>query len=293
MSLPKIGAGKVRELYDAGPDLILMVATDQISAFDVVLPDRIPDKGRVLTALSLFWFSKVDSIVPTHLITSDPGRFPAGSRDLDDLPGRSMLVGRAEMLPIEFIVRGYLYGSGFSEYKKSGTVSGIPLPEGLDLASKLEEPLVTPTTKADVGHDEAITPAEAAALCVGDSYERAAAAAVDVYNAAHAVASDRGVLIADTKFEFGLIEGEVTLADEVLTPDSSRFWPASGYEPGQEQPSFDKQFVRDFLDSTGWDRVAPAPRLPQDVIEKTSEKYIEAYELLTGRKFADYVKSFE
>lgn len=293
MSLPRIGSGKVRELYDAGPGLLLLVATDRISAFDVVLDDEIPDKGRVLTGLSLFWVSHLDSIVKTHLVTSDPKRFPEDTGVTEDLAGRAMLVRRAEMLPIEFIVRGYLFGSGYGEYTEKGTVSGIPLPKGLALADRLDTPLVTPTTKADVGHDVAINPEEAARLCTPGSYESAARSAIAAYERAHKIALDAGVIICDTKFEFGIADGELLLADEVLTPDSSRFWPADSYEPGRDQPSFDKQYVRDYLDSTDWDRTAPAPRLPAEVVAETRTKYIDAYEMLTGESFEAYLERYD
>lgn len=292
MTLERIGSGKVRELYDAGPGLLLLVATDRISAYDVVLDDEIPDKGRVLTGLSLFWITQLDSIVKTHLITSDPGRFPNAGDDMNDLAGRAMLVRRAEMLPVEFIVRGYLFGSGYREYRERGTVSGIPLPSGLELASRLESPLVTPSTKAEEGHDEAITPEQAAELCPPGTYDRAAEVALAVYERAHEIALDAGVVICDTKFEFGVADGELLLADEVLTPDSSRFWPAAGYRPGIDQPSFDKQFVRDYLDSTDWDRTPPAPRLPDSVIAETRSKYTEAFERLAGESFTTYLDRY-
>ncbi|RIK10354.1 MAG: phosphoribosylaminoimidazolesuccinocarboxamide synthase [Acidobacteria bacterium] len=292
MTLERIGSGKVRELYDAGPGLLLLVATDRISAYDVVLDDEIPDKGRVLTGLSLFWITQLDSIVKTHLVTSDPGRFPSEAAVVDDLAGRAMLVRRAEMLPVEFIVRGYLFGSGYKEYLEKGTVSGIRLPTGLQLASRLESPLVTPTTKAEEGHDEAITPEQAAELCPPGTYDKAAEAALAVYERAHELALDAGVVICDTKFEFGVADGELLLADEVLTPDSSRFWPAAQYRAGTDQPSFDKQYVRGYLDNTDWDRTPPAPRLPASVVAETRAKYIEAFERLTGETFAAYLDRY-
>lgn len=292
MTLERIGSGKVRELYDAGPGLLLLVATDRISAYDVVLDDEIPDKGRVLTGLSLFWITQLDSIVRTHLVTSDPSRFPKAADGMGDLAGRAMLVRRADMLPVEFIVRGYLFGSGYKEYCAKGTVSGIPLPSGLELASRLESPLVTPSTKAEEGHDEAITPEQAAELCPPGTYEKAASAALAIYERAHEIALDAGVVICDTKFEFGVADGELLLADEVLTPDSSRFWPAAGYRAGSDQPSFDKQFVRDYLDSTVWDRTPPAPRLPAPVIAETRAKYTQAFERLTGESFETYLDRY-
>lgn len=283
--------GKIRELYEVDSETLLLVASDRISAFDVVLGDEIPDKGCVLTGLSLFWISQIDSIVKTHLITADPAKFPPEASSTE-FAGRSMLVRRAEMLPVEFIVRGYLFGSGYQEYLKRGTVSGIALPDGLGLAERLESPLLTPTTKAEVGHDEAITPEQAADLCPDDAYQQAATAALEIYERAHKMALDAGVIICDTKFEFGIADGELLLADEVLTPDSSRFWPADSYEPGRDQPSFDKQYVRDYLDSIDWKRTPPAPRLPEEVISETRSKYINAYELLTGEKFETYLAHY-
>lgn len=292
MTLGRIGGGKVRELYDAGPGLLLLVATDRISAYDVVLDDEIPDKGRVLTGLSTFWITQLDSIVKTHLVTTDPARFPFAAADIDDLAGRATLVRRAEMLPVEFIVRGYLFGSGFKEYRERGTVSGIPLPSGLELAGRLASPLVTPSTKAKEGHDEAITPEQAAELCPPGTYEKAAAAALAAYERAHEIALDAGIVICDTKFEFGVADDELLLADEVLTPDSSRFWPASDCQPGTNPPSFDKQFVRDYLDSTDWDKTPPAPRLPESVIAGTRARYSEVFERLTGESFATYLDRY-
>ncbi|WP_350453661.1 phosphoribosylaminoimidazolesuccinocarboxamide synthase [Slackia heliotrinireducens] len=277
--------GKVRDLYDLG-DKLLLVATDRISAFDYILPDEIPCKGQVLTQISCFWFELLDGVVENHLISADVADLPEQFKPWSDyLRGRFMLVNKANMFPIECIVRGYLTGSGFKDYLKTGSVCGIQLPEGLQNSAKLPETLFTPSTKAEIGdHDENI------------SYERMvdiigqtdAAALRDlslkVYTTAADHARERGIIIADTKFEFGVLNGQIILGDEVLTPDSSRFWSADDYEVGREQASFDKQFVRNWLNDN-WDRTGEPPHLPQDVIEKTSEKYIQAYEKLTGRVF--------
>jgi phosphoribosylaminoimidazole-succinocarboxamide synthase len=278
--------GKVRDLYDLG-DRLLLVASDRLSAFDVVLPDPIPFKGEVLTKLSLHWFELLGDIVPNHLLSADVADLPeAFAPHADWLAGRFMLVRKAQVFPVECIVRGYLAGSGWSEYERSGTVCGTRLPAGLLESSRLPQPMFTPSTKAAIGlHDENIS-VQRMYQIVGAEYGAALQeASVAVYSAARDHAAPKGVVIADTKFEFGLIDGVVTLVDEVLTPDSSRFWPAATYEAGHGQPSFDKQFVRDWLVSTGWDKTPPAPVLPPDVIASTSEKYIQAYELITGRAF--------
>jgi phosphoribosylaminoimidazole-succinocarboxamide synthase len=278
--------GKVRDLYDLG-DRLLLVASDRVSAFDVVLPDPIPFKGEVLTKLSLHWFELLGDIVPNHLLSADVADLPeAFAPHADWLAGRFMLVRKAQVFPVECIVRGYLAGSGWSEYERSGTVCGTRLPAGLLESSRLPQPMFTPSTKAAIGlHDENIS-VQRMYQIVGAEYGAALQeASVAVYSAARDHAAPKGVVIADTKFEFGLIDGVVTLVDEVLTPDSSRFWPAATYEAGHGQPSFDKQFVRDWLVSTGWDKTPPAPVLPPDVIASTSEKYIQAYELITGRAF--------
>ncbi|MBE0476996.1 MAG: phosphoribosylaminoimidazolesuccinocarboxamide synthase [Coriobacteriia bacterium] len=279
-------SGKVRDLYDLGGDRLLMVASDRISAFDVVLPDPIPHKGEVLTKLSLFWFDKLRGIVPNHLLSSDVGDLPPQfGAERDRLRGRSMIVRRADVFPVECIVRGYLAGSGWKEYREAGTVCGEALLPGLKEASLLPEPIFTPSTKAADGHDVNI-PVEEMLDLVGEEHGSAMTdASVALYSAAREHAAKRGVVIADTKFEFGLVDGVVTLVDEVLTPDSSRFWPAEGYEPGRPQPSFDKQYVRDWLEASGWDKEPPAPALPAEVVARTGEKYVQAYELITGRTF--------
>ena len=278
--------GKVRDIYDLG-DRLLLVASDRLSAFDVVLPDAIPHKGEVLTKLSLYWFDKLAGIVPNHLISADvadlPGEF---AKHADWLAGRFMLVKKATVFPIECIVRGYLAGSGWVEYERSGTVCGMRLPAGLLESSRLPAPMFTPSTKAEIGtHDENISVHRMSEIVGQEHGSALLESSMSLYSAARDHAASRGIIIADTKFEFGLIDGIVTLVDEVLTPDSSRFWPAAGYEPGHGQPSFDKQYVRDWLVTSGWDKTPPAPALPADVIAKTSETYIKAYELITGRAF--------
>ncbi len=295
MSLVKIGRGKVRELYDAGDGHLLMVATDRISAYDVVLEDPIPDKGKVLTGLTLFFASRIEDIVPTHVVTADPACFPQDWRQtpgLQDAPGRAMLVRKLAMIPVEFVVRGYLFGSAYKEYSETGKVAGIKLPAGMTVGEKLERPILTPTTKAQVGHDEPLTHAEAAELCGADLFDEAHEKAVSVFSRASEIARKAGLILADTKFEFGTADGELVLADEILTPDSSRFWAARDYEPGSSPPSYDKQVVRDYLDSTGWDRNPPAPRLPQDVVDATAERYRKAYEMLVGEPFEQYASRY-
>ncbi len=286
MSLKPSAQGKVRDIFDLG-DRLLLVATDRISAFDVVLPDPIPYKGEVLTKISLFWFDVLKDIVPNHLISADEADLPAElSANADALRGRFMLAKKAEVFPVECIVRGYLAGSGWKEYRETGAVCGQVLPEGLVESSQLPEPIFTPSTKAETGaHDENISFERMCEIVGTDVAERLREFSVALYSAARDFASMRGIIIADTKFEFGLVDGEITLIDEVLTPDSSRFWPADEYCPGQSQPSFDKQFVRDWLEASGWDKKPPAPPLPEDVIMMTAEKYIEAYELLTDEPF--------
>ena len=277
--------GKVRDLYDLG-DKLLLVATDRISAFDYILEDEIPCKGEVLTRISCFWFELLDGVVENHLVSTDVADLPERFQPYGDyLRGRFMLVNKAEMFPVECIVRGYLAGSGLKEYKREGTVCGIELPAGLVNSSKLPEPIFTPSTKAEIGdHDENIS-FERCAQIIGD--EDAAALrdlSLSVYTKARDHAEKQGIIIADTKFEFGRLNGKIILADEVLTPDSSRFWPGDTYEPGSDQPSFDKQYVRDWL-TANWDKTGTPPHLPQEVIEKTTQKYIQAYEKITGRKF--------
>ncbi|HOX05547.1 MAG TPA: phosphoribosylaminoimidazolesuccinocarboxamide synthase [Planctomycetota bacterium] len=283
--LKLVNRGKVRDVYDLGADGLLFVASDRISAFDSILPTGIPDKGRVLTALSLFWFDFTKDIIPNHFISADLKKIGHDVlKHQDQLAGRSMQVARCEILPIECVVRGYLAGSGWKEYQKSGTVCGVKLPAGLKSGSKLPEPIFTPSTKATSGHDENISFERTVEIIGRERAEGIRAASLSVYRAAADYALKRGVIIADTKFEFGIREGRLTLADEVLTPDSSRFWPAAGHTPGGEQPSFDKQFVRDYLETCGWSKEPPAPPLPDEVVAKTREKYLEAYRLLTGRK---------
>ena len=278
--------GKVRDIYDLG-DRLLLVATDRLSAFDVVLPDAIPYKGEVLTKLSLYWFDLLSDVVPNHLISADVADLPAEfAKHADWLAGRSMLVKKATIFPIECIVRGYLAGSGWAEYRRAGTVCGMRLPAGLVESSRLPQPMFTPSTKAESGtHDENISVHRMFEIVGQEHGSALLESSVSLYSAARDHAASRGIIIADTKFEFGLIDGVVTLVDEVLTPDSSRFWPAATYEPGHGQPSFDKQYVRDWLVESGWDKTPPAPALPADVIAKTSETYIKAYELITGHAF--------
>lgn len=275
--------GKVRDIYDFG-DRLLLVATDRISAFDWVLPTGIPDKGRILTQLSLMWFERLD--VPNHLLTTDLSTLPLPDGvDQEALEGRSMVVRKADVVPIECVVRGYLSGSGWREYRQSGTVCGIRLPEGLEESAKLPEPIFTPATKETEGHDVNITFERMCELVGEDLSRKLRDLSLSIYSAAADYAASRGILIADTKFEFGLCNGEIILVDEVLTPDSSRFWPADQYQPGRSQPSFDKQFVRDWLETTGWDKSSPPPALPEDIVQKTRQKYVEAYKLLVGAEF--------
>ncbi len=286
ISIQPAARGKVRDIYDLG-DRLLLVATDRLSAFDVVLPDAIPYKGEVLTKLSLYWFEELGSIVPNHLLSADVADLPVEFAPWSDwLAGRFMLVRKATVFPVECIVRGYLAGSGWSEYKVSGTVCGMPLPAGLTESARLPQPMFTPSTKAELGtHDENITVHRMFEM-VGEEYgAELQEASGALYSAARDHAAPKGIIIADTKFEFGLVDGVVTLVDEVLTPDSSRFWPAAGYQAGHSQPSFDKQFVRDWLEASGWDKTSPAPDLPAEIVEKTSAKYIQAYESITGRSF--------
>jgi phosphoribosylaminoimidazole-succinocarboxamide synthase len=282
--LPLHASGKVRDLYQLNGTL-LFVATDRISAFDYVLATGIPHKGRVLTQLSLFWFEFLKAIVPNHLITADVAQYPAELRPYaEELRGRSMLVTRAAMVPIECVVRGYISGSAWKEYRERGSVCGIPLPAGLRESEKLPEPLFTPAAKATSGHDENISFEEMVKRAGPELSERLRQVSVRVYAAAAEYAAQRGILIADTKFEFGQTAAGLVLADEVLTPDSSRFWPADQYQPGRSQDSFDKQYVRDYLEQIRWNKQPPAPALPEDVVRRTSEKYVEAYRRLTGRE---------
>jgi phosphoribosylaminoimidazole-succinocarboxamide synthase len=281
--LSLVASGKVREIYDAGPDRLLMVASDRISTYDVVHPNPIPDKGKVLAGLSVFWFEKTASICPNHLVSFT--KVPSEVR------GRGLLVERLEMVPIECVVRGYITGSGWKDYKATGSVCGIELPSGLQESERLPEPIFTPATKAEIGdHDENID-FDRAAEILGDRelLEELRRLTLAIYSFAADHARERGIILADTKFEFGLdADGELTLGDEVLTPDSSRFWPADDYEPGRGQASFDKQFVRDWASSTGWDRNPPAPPIPEEIVAKTREKYVDAYERITGESFAEW-----
>jgi phosphoribosylaminoimidazole-succinocarboxamide synthase len=281
--LEHLAAGKVRDMY-SGPDgLLLVVASDRISAYDHVLPTPIPDKGRVLTALSVWWFERLSDLVPHHLVSVDDPAIPAGWR------GRAMLVRRLEMLPIECVARGYLTGSGLGSYRQTGAVCGVPLPPGLVDGSRLPEPVFTPTTKAPVGaHDEAMTLGEVEAVVGPERAAQLRELTLAVYRRAAGIAAGRGILLADTKLEFGLdAEGVLTLGDEVLTPDSSRWWPADRWQPGRPQPSYDKQFVRDWL-SAHWDRQGGPPPLPAEIVEQTRARYVEAYERITGSSFADW-----
>lgn len=277
--------GKVRDIYDAGENL-LMVATDRISAFDFILPDEIPFKGEVLNRISAFWFDKFADIVPNHLVSIDPADFPEEFAEYRDyLAGRAMLVKKAQTIPIECIVRGYLTGSGKKTYDENGTVCGIQLPEGLTEASKLPEPLFTPSTKAEIGdHDENISFERCCEIVGEDIATQIRDLSLKIYKAAAEYAATRGIIIADTKFEFGVIDGKVTLIDECLTPDSSRFWPAASYEEGKIQPSYDKQFVRNWL-KANWDMTGETPHLPAEVIDDTSERYREAFQIITGSQF--------
>jgi phosphoribosylaminoimidazole-succinocarboxamide synthase len=281
--IERVASGKVRDVYVIDGNL-LIVATDRISAFDCILPQGIPGKGRVLTQMSLFWFDLLQSVIPNHLITADVNAFPAPLLPYrDQLEGRSMLVKRCRMEPIECVARGYVSGSGWKDYQKTGAICGIPLPAGLLESAKLPGPIFTPATKAETGHDENISFETAAGLIGHHTAGLLRDVTLAIYNTASAFAESRGIVIADTKFEFGWHDGTLLLADEVLTPDSSRFWPRDEYKPGGPQKSFDKQFVRDYLETLDWNKRPPAPSLPPEVIEKTAAKYAEAYTRLTGR----------
>lgn len=278
----QIGRGKVRDIYALDGQL-LIVATDRLSAFDVVLPTPIPDKGRVLTQLSLFWFDRLQGIVPNHVITAEDFPPPLAPY-ADQLRGRSMLVRRTEPIRVECVVRGYVAGSAWKEYREHGSICGIPLPPGLQESARLPEPVFTPATKAETGHDENISFEEMASLVGRKLAERLREISLRLYSLAAEYAETRGILIADTKFEFGLLDGQIIWIDEALTPDSSRFWPADQYRPGGPQPSFDKQYVRDYLEKIGWNKQPPAPPLPPEVVAQTREKYREAYRRLTGKE---------
>jgi phosphoribosylaminoimidazole-succinocarboxamide synthase len=282
--------GKVRDIYEAGEDL-LMVASDRISAFDVILPTEIPDKGRVLTGLSLFWFERTASMVPNHVLTTSVDEFPQKfAEHREELAGRAMLVKRAQVVPIECVARGYLSGSGWKEYQRSGAVCGIELPSGLVESDRLPEPIFTPATKATEGHDENISLEQAADIVGEGLAQKLKELTLGLYEFAADLARERGIILADTKFEFGFAGGELILVDEVLTPDSSRFWPADLYRPGGAQPSFDKQYVRDWLDESGWDHEPPPPELPVAVVGQTAVRYREAYERITGEQFDQYLR---
>jgi phosphoribosylaminoimidazole-succinocarboxamide synthase len=281
--------GKVRDVYEialeSGEPALLIVATDRISAFDYVLGTGIPDKGKVLTQLSAFWFERMGDLVPHHLLAVDTARFPAAAQaHADVLRGRTMLCRRTEPIPIECVARGYLSGSGWKEYQQTGQVCGIELPQGLKESDRLPEPIFTPATKAESGHDVNISEEEAGRIVGADLVARLKALTLEIYRRGCEHAESKGILIADTKFEFGLVDEEVVLIDEVLTPDSSRFWPRDQYAPGQGQPSFDKQFVRDYLEAIHWNKQPPVPALPDDVAQRTREKYVEAFRVLSGRE---------
>ncbi len=289
LALPHLASGKVREIYEVDADHLLFVATDRISAYDVILPDPIPDKGRVLTGLSLFFFDLLET--PNHLVGTDLSAI-SGLTEADraDLAGRAMVVKRASVIPIECVVRGYLYGSSWREYASGGGPTTEHLPTGLRKADRLPDPIFTPATKATSGHDENITEAETRSLVGDDLYDELKSRSIDVYLKASQRAAKQGVILADTKFEFGLVGDEILLIDEVLTPDSSRYWPADEWRPGSDVPSYDKQYVRDWLDGTGWDHSPPAPNLPDDLIMGTKARYVEAYEKITDTGFEQYLE---
>jgi phosphoribosylaminoimidazole-succinocarboxamide synthase len=287
LGLPHLHSGKVREIYDAGRGRLLLVTSDRISAFDVVMEETIPEKGRVLTAMTAFWAEELADVAPTHLIATDPDDLPEPANH-PSLAGRSMLCRRADMLPLECIVRGHLSGSAWKEYRTSGTVHGEAIPVGLEESAPLPEPLFTPSTKAEVGHDENISFAAAVDLVGREVAEQARDMCLELYRRGAARAAEHGIVIADTKFELGFAGDDLIVCDEILTPDSSRFWPADAVTPGKTPPSFDKQPLRDHLEATGWDKKPPPPRLPQEVVDATSARYVEAYERVTGRSMADW-----
>jgi phosphoribosylaminoimidazole-succinocarboxamide synthase len=280
LGLKPFSRGKVRDTYELPDGSLLMVATDRLSAFDAVFPDGIEKKGRVLTQMSLFWFERLKGIVENHLISTG---VPSGQPSF--LEGRIMVVKRVKIIPLECVVRGYMAGSGWKDYQKTGAICGIALPAGLKNASRLPQPIFTPSTKAEKGHDENIGEAECVKRVGRETYDKVRDLSLRIYSAAAEHAKTRGIILADTKFEFGMLDGKIILADEVLTPDSSRYWPAESYQEGISPPSYDKQFVRDYLETTGWNKLPPAPHLPSDVMKKTTEKYVECYERLTGKKF--------
>ena len=284
---PLLSRGKVRDIYDIDEKTLLIVTTDRMSAFDVIMDRPIPYKGVILNQITLFWMDKFKDIIPTHLVESDVDRFPAALAPWkDELEGRAVLVRKAKPLPVECIVRGYIAGSGWKDYQKTGTICGYQLPAGMRESDKLEPPLFTPSTKAELGqHDQNISPAEAARLLGEDVARKVQETTLAIYEAGRTYAASRGIIVADTKFEFGFVDGELRLIDEVLTPDSSRFWPADQYEPGHSQPSFDKQYLRDWLSAQPWDMQPPAPALPDEVVDATARRYREAYHILTGKEF--------
>ena len=284
---PLLSRGKVRDIYDIDEKTLLIVTTDRMSAFDVIMDRPIPYKGVILNQITLFWMDKFKDIIPNHLVESDVDRFPAALAPWkDELEGRAVLVRKAKPLPVECIVRGYIAGSGWKDYQKTGTICGYQLPAGMRESDKLEPPLFTPSTKAELGqHDQNISPAEAARLLGEDVARTVQETTLAIYEAGRTYAASRGIIVADTKFEFGFVDGELRLIDEVLTPDSSRFWPADQYEPGHSQPSFDKQYLRDWLSAQPWDMQPPAPALPDEVVDATARRYREAYHILTGKEF--------
>jgi phosphoribosylaminoimidazole-succinocarboxamide synthase len=283
--LPHLYSGKVRDLYEVDYDRLLMVASDRVSVFDVVLPDEIPDKGRVLTGVSQFWFDQTAHLVANHVISSDPTDFPPTAGDVG---GRAMLVRATQPIPLECVVRGYLFGHGWAEYQEQGTVGGFSVRAGMQQAEQLPQPLFTPSTKAESGHDVPLNASEAAERVGADVYEQLRELSIRIYALGAARASENGLVLADTKFEFGTLDDEIIVIDEMMTPDSSRYWPLDAYRVGTSPPSFDKQFVRDFMDSTGWDHEPPAPHMPPEVIDNTRALYREAYELLTGASLDDW-----
>jgi len=285
VELPHLASGKVRDIYELDDKHLLFVTSDRMSAFDVVMAEPIPDKGRVLTAITAFWLDQLSEVAPNHLVSLD---VPAGAGDTADLEGRVMVVRKAEMLPVECIVRGYLSGSAWAEYKKTQTMHGQELPAGLSQSEKLPEPVFTPSTKATSGHDENISFDAAAELVGTEMAEELRRISLAAYQRGAELAATRGIIIADTKFELGVIDGQIAICDEVLTPDSSRFWPADEWKPGSTPPSFDKQPLRDWLEGTGWDKTPPPPSLPAEVVAATRERYVQAYERLTGLRFADW-----
>jgi phosphoribosylaminoimidazole-succinocarboxamide synthase len=288
LPLSHVASGKVREIYEIDPERLLFVATDRISAYDVILPQLIPDKGRVLTGLSLHFFELLDT--PNHLVSTDLSSIEElDGAERDELGGRAMIVRRAEVIPVECVVRGYLYGSSWREYRDGGGPTTEHLPPGLRLADRLEEPIFTPATKAVSGHDENITEAQTREVLGNDLYEELRKRSIDIYTKATEYAADQGVILADTKFEFGFAGDELLLIDEVLTPDSSRYWPVDEWQPGNEVPSFDKQYVREWLEQQPWDKKPPAPDLPDEIVAGTRARYVEAYEKITGKGFDDYL----